>query len=86
MPKCRSCGAEIAWVLTTAGNRMPVNIDRVPNWCPCPGETWVVQVMDGPVQVITVPTDRPLVRLYQPHWATCPDAASWRKTKTSGGS
>lgn len=33
---CRSCGAEMWWVVTRAGKNMPVNPDDTPHWGTCP--------------------------------------------------
>jgi hypothetical protein len=34
--QCRSCRAEVYWVLTAAGRRMPVNPDGVSHFATCP--------------------------------------------------
>jgi hypothetical protein len=34
--ECRSCRAEIFWILTAAGKRMPVNPDGVSHFATCP--------------------------------------------------
>ncbi|MBT8453900.1 MAG: hypothetical protein KJO40_18205 [Deltaproteobacteria bacterium] len=50
MARCKSCGAEIRWIKTTAGNPMPCNQEQqtfvtpdgqtlrghVPHWATCP--------------------------------------------------
>ena len=66
---CRSCGAEIRWVLTTAGRRMPVD-----------AEPHLVMVSTGE----TLLTDGPLVKPaygYTSHFATCPHAAQHRRPR-----
>lgn len=34
--KCRGCGAEIYWILTPVGKRMPVDPDRTSHFATCP--------------------------------------------------
>ena len=50
MPECKGCGAEIEWIETTEGKRIPVNLGKVvvlsqdgkvvtgqvPHWATCP--------------------------------------------------
>jgi len=79
MAKCNSCGAPIEWITMKTGKRMPVNIMPSPYWAPCPGETMVMEINGGKGEVVVLPTDRPFIQLFVPHWATCPDAATWRK-------
>jgi hypothetical protein len=73
--RCRSCGAEVIWAKTEAGRPMPVDVE------PDPAgnlHLW----LDGnheyrcAVIVESWPDYRPRFR---PHFATCPDAQSWRR-------
>ena len=34
--RCRSCRAEVAWAVTPAGNRMPLNRDGTSHFATCP--------------------------------------------------
>lgn len=78
MSLCRSCGAEIRWATTFAGESMPVDAH--------PAADGTVRLwQDGPflradVRGATIdlldPTDDGV--RHMPHWATCPHADSWR--------
>jgi hypothetical protein len=79
--RCRSesCRAPIIWACTVNGELMPVdaepdplgNVELVPP-APCgAAPTAVVHAPDQPLMFGT--------ELRLPHFATCPDAARWRK-------
>ena len=70
--ECRSCGAPIRWVHTTAGKSMPLNAQ--------PDATGNVVMVDGLAVVSPEPTltEEPGDR-FMPHWATCPHAERWKK-------
>jgi hypothetical protein len=39
--RCRSCGAAIAWAMTPAGRRAPLDRDGTSHFASCPqAETW----------------------------------------------
>lgn len=64
--KCRSCGAEILWVVTVNDKKMPVD--------PKPEKRIVLSA--GP----TGNTPRAdVVDTYLSHYASCPHADGWRK-------
>lgn len=65
--QCRSCGAAITWAETTRGTRMPFNGDIVVS------RTYAMP----DVQVRVVEFVDTTVTLS--HFATCPDAATWRR-------
>ncbi len=71
MATCRTCGAEIAWVFSESGVRMPVD----------PGER-----PDGNLVIEPDLTGRKVARVVAPgkgthvsHFTTCPDASKHRK-------
>lgn len=76
--RCRSCSAPIAWRRTVKGGRIPLD--------PAPAATGNVTVVDGGRGVALVLNDdeiaeiaeRPDVPRYVSHFATCPDADTWR--------
>ena len=73
MSKCRSCGQEIRWAVTVEGSRIP--LDTI--W-----RTIATKIGDAP-------DGTPIVKLargYESHFATCPNAAAHRKTKTKSES
>lgn len=64
--RCRSCGAEIEWVETTGGKRMPFDGEIVVTRSQGNAVTGrVVEYVDTAV----TPT----------HFQNCPDAATWRR-------
>lgn len=72
---CRSCGAAIVWTVTDAGKRMPVDV--IPReW---PTGRIVLRVLGSVVQS-SVARERPEEgNCYVSHYATCPQAANWRR-------
>jgi len=72
MTVCRTCGAPIRWARTERGARIPLDID------PTDRGVFIVTGRDrGDVTVRTAHDGDDPMR-YQSHFATCPDAASWR--------
>ena len=78
MSSCKSCNAPLLWVKTSDGKPMPCNPEPVLS-IPA-GEAIVLKVPGKHAIVVKAPADRPLAIGFQSHWATCPDAQSWRKT------
>jgi hypothetical protein len=66
--RCRSCSAEILWVKTLSGKMMPLDVKLA--------VLYEVEGVDEGGEV----TARP-VQVRGPHWASCPDAAAWRKPR-----
>jgi hypothetical protein len=72
MSQCRSCGADIAWALTTNGKRIPVDVEPAEN-----GNIRLRRVAGQVLADVVKPgSERPL---RVSHFATCPDAARHRK-------
>lgn len=72
--QCRSCGAPIEWAtVVKSGHPMPFNppIEPVRIQPPLYGPEREVQVVETTVTIT--------------HWATCPDAADWRRRQVRGG-
>lgn len=70
--ECRSCHGPIVWCLTERGKRMPV--DAVP----VESGTFVkVATQDG--SPVMSARHAPEGARYTSHFATCPDAADWRR-------
>lgn len=63
MSKCRSCNAEIIWIETKSGKMMPCDPTPLAD-----GEGVLGKVVDDGSGT-----------LYISHFATCPEADSWRK-------
>jgi len=79
---CRSCGAGIAWGLTAAGKRIPLNI-------PADLDRGNVALGDDGAARVLGPADAAAARaagaqLYLSHFATCPNGAAHRKRDTTG--
>ena len=76
--ECRSCHAPIVWARTASGKTMPVDAVETPD-----GNLVLTLGADGyHVEVVGATDDRPR---HRPHFATCPDADSWRKRPPTGG-
>lgn len=70
--ECRSCKAPIIWAWTTSHRRMPVDADPTENG------TLILTELAGEVCVDVSTGDEETPR-HRAHFATCPDADSWRK-------
>jgi hypothetical protein len=80
MATCRSCGAEIRWERTAAGKAIPLDPAPVSE-----GNIDVVWTGGSEVAAVLGPDDALAAqaaghRLYLTHFATCPNAATHRKT------
>lgn len=77
--KCRGCGAPIVWITTPAGRSMPCDAVMVSFHPTLDGKDKVVTthgaVVSGNIVSSTEATDID----YRPHWATCPQARSFKK-------
>jgi len=75
---CTSCGAAMVWVLTTKGNRMPLDPDPVDD-----GNVWVLMVKSGtPVVGVSLTADGVppnVTERYVTHFVTCPHAKEHRR-------
>lgn len=78
MANCKSCHALIRWVTMAAtGKANPLDAEPVEN-----GNIEVMEVRGRDIGRIVSDEARLFpVPLYLAHWATCPDAAKWRKGK-----
>jgi hypothetical protein len=87
MSKCTGCGAEIRWINTLAGKPMPVDDQPlIVAFDPASKESYINRrgrVIHG--RALSIPTDpdtyaddAKVFVGYTPHWATCPQAASFR--------
>lgn len=80
---CRSCGAEIIWVGTGSGKRMPV--DAAPRE---DGNIVLTEYPDGYIEAEYVSpklfeewdVEAPEPRRYVSHFATCFQSKQWRKS------
>jgi len=68
--RCRSCREPIVWARTPAGKLMPLD--------PTPTEQGNVEMVDGLAVVHHQPTLTD-TNLYMPHFATCPEGATWSR-------
>lgn len=76
--RCSSCNGRIVWALTTAGRRMPVDLD------PVEGGNVLLVERGGelpPRAEVLGRADRPAegVLTYRAHFSTCPDAGAHRR-------
>lgn len=65
--RCRSCHAEVEWVVLTSGHRHPLNRGAV--------ATYDHELLDGKV------VDRVSTEHHASHFETCPDAAKWKRRR-----
>lgn len=72
--KCNSCHADIAWVQTTNGKRMPIDPE------PVVGGNLVVRERIGQVPLAFYTKPDPQTPRYVSHFVTCPQRNKWRKT------
>lgn len=80
MAKCKTCDAEIEWVITTTGSSMPVDADPVPD-----GNITLADPPPlGRSRTATVYKQTPMLEpgpYYVSHFVTCPDADQHRRTR-----
>lgn len=77
MAACRTCEARLRWALSDrTGKPMPFDATPVGDG------TFVIEYQNGgDVARAATDDDRRLKReLFKPHFATCPQAAQWRKS------
>jgi len=96
-PTCRGCHATIRWVNTRMGKAIPVDPERLTEWlveeeqmvtttgAPIPMRVITLVTMEGDVVrgyqgTVLTPGSREVIG-YIPHWASCPQAAQFRKAK-----
>lgn len=71
---CQSCGAPIKWVVTEAGRNMPIDAE--------PSEKGNLLLIDRYVRFVkTREREDRDVPLYISHFATCPDARAWKRSR-----
>lgn len=68
MTKCRSCEAPVVWATSTTGKATPMQVD--------PAGAWII--VDGRARLKKDGDEGPF---YTSHFATCPQASSWRGKK-----
>lgn len=68
MASCKSCEASITWAKSAAGKAMPLELDAA--------GTWVI--VDGVARQLEIGDEGPF---YKSHFASCPQASSWRRKK-----
>lgn len=72
--KCRSCGASICFAKTTKGKQMPLNAEP----------QRLVVLDDDPLDPVGLAKVAVVRACFTPHFATCPAAAEFRKSKKEG--
>lgn len=79
MAKCRSCGAEILWIKTSAGKQMPCN-PLGARYLAQPGAPGKIITAYGEVlSCVFVGDGEPLTGIgYVPHWSACKSANQHR--------
>lgn len=77
---CKGCGQPIRWARTTKGRRIPLDPEPTPN-----GNLAFDQTEEEGASFVRVVPVGARPRLYTSHFATCPAAASFRRSKKTGG-
>jgi hypothetical protein len=81
MSACRSCQAPVIWTATRGQRTMPVDAEPHPDgnvrltYDPLHEGIVVADVL-GPLEALATDED-----LHRPHFATCPHADDWRRTR-----
>lgn len=82
--KCKSCGADIVWITTESGRKMPLDAAEVPVVPNQRGETVAVtldgQIFRGWPCADSYEAERYVLARIS-HFATCPDADKHRRRK-----
>lgn len=73
MAACKSCNADVVWVETSTGKKMPMDAK------PDPKGTFVI--INGKARKVTVDDRRLFRETYTSHFATCAQADDWRKNR-----
>lgn len=81
---CRACGARILFIKTVKGKTMPVDAEPV-SFVPDTNGFAKYVTADGYVVtgVIPLPGDKDVHEGYISHFATCPSASAFRKSRKS---
>lgn len=83
MATCKACGAEIVWIDTLAGKKIPCDTKLVAYW-ERKGAPGKVVTPNGEVlsaDLMGEPDKAPGIG-YVPHWATCPAADQFRRRES----
>lgn len=75
---CRGCGAPIVWIKTAAGKAMPCDPALVYFKPASGGKEKIVTTRGEIVSCEIVPAAEAAGAGYRPHWATCPQADSFK--------
>lgn len=86
MAKCKACGAPIIWVGMQSGKSMPCDAQQVVYWQSKTGKSTVI-TPNGETYRADLTGDIELATGigYIPHWATCPQAANFKKRGRENG-
>ena len=74
MSRCKACAAEIMWVRTENGKRIPLDVDPVPGGNISLSDDGRTAIVHGQAILDTTP-------LYASHFSTCPDAGVFRRKR-----
>lgn len=75
MAQCASCKADVLWVVTERGKRMPLDTKPDPQGNIVLGQDDLVEHRQ--VAYVRPPGTYPI--MYRSHFVTCPHAPAWRK-------
>jgi hypothetical protein len=75
MPECRSCHAPVVWGTTTSGKLQPLDLEPTADGNCLLNPDGTITVI-GPLELLLHEHGQ----LRMPHHATCPDAATWKRS------
>lgn len=80
MSQCRSCGQEIGWVELKSGKKHPVDQEEI-EWDHSEVGDLLITELGDTVKNTGQKNPHPNLAYFISHFATCPDADDWRKSK-----
>ena len=86
MAKCRGCGRTIIWIRTQAGKSMPCDPEQVTYWKKVKAAEKVVTANGEVCSCAFEGNPQEATGIgYVPHWATCPKAGEFQRSRKGGG-
>lgn len=79
MAKCKSCGAEIIWLVMESGKKMPCDAQKIPCRENVNGK-YILVLPSGKLIRADIDLDSDVYG-YTSHFATCPAANDFRKER-----
>ena len=84
---CKSCHKTIWWTVTTNGTKMPIDAHTYPDGnvtIKSDGRGGYIATVHGPLFLDALDRQEPEPNRFKSHFATCPDAAKFRRKIVQG--